>query len=369
MSDSESGNMASVEQERDTFIERMLQSAGGLFDIFSIYIGHQLGYFRALADAGSLTYLDLAKRTGTHARYVREWLEHATVTGLVRVEDETADAESRRFLLPAGHIEPLLERDSLNYIAPLAQLLVSVTRPVDQLLEVYKHGGGLPLSAYGTDFLEGQGNINRAAFLYQLGSEWIPAMPDVHARLMSDPPARAADFGCGVGWSSIGLAQSYPNVHIDGFDLDEPSIDIARANAREAGVDERVNFHVRDAGDPDFAGRYDLVIALECLHDMSDPVGALKTMKSLAGEQGTVFIVDERVGDVFTSTGNDVEPMMYGWSFLHCLPVGMFEQPSAATGTVMRTSTLLDYATRAGFRDVEVLPVDNFFFRMYRLVN
>lgn len=369
MTDSEDRNIELVEQERDAFIERMLQSAGGLFDIFSIYIGHQLGYFRALAGAGSLTYPELANRTGTHARYVREWLEQATLTGLIRVEDETQDAENRRYLLPAGHIEPLLERDSLNYIAPLAQLLVSVTRPIDQLLDVYRHGGGIPLSAYGTDFLEGQGNINRAAFLYQLGSEWIPAMPDVHTRLNADPPARVADFGCGVGWSSIGIAKSYPHVQVDGLDLDQPSIDIARANAEEAGVSDRVKFHVRDASDPDFAGRYDLVLALECIHDMSDPVGALKTMKGLAGEQGTVFVVDERVGDVFTSTGNDVESMMYGWSFMHCLPVGMLDQPSAATGTVMRASTLRDYASQAGFRDVEVLPVDNFFFRMYRLIN
>ena len=126
---------------------------------------------------------------------------------------------------------------------------------------------------------------------------------------------------------------------------------------------------MRDASDPNFAGNYDLVVALECVHDMSDPVGALKTMRGLAGERGTVLVVDERVGDEFTAASNDVERMMYGWSILHCLPVGMAQEPSAGTGTVMRASTLRQYASQAGFRDLEVLPVDNFFFRLYRLIN
>ncbi|MGH2520894.1 MAG: methyltransferase domain-containing protein, partial [Anaerolineales bacterium] len=158
-----------------------------------------------------------------------------------------------------------------------------------------------------------------------------------------------------------------PNAQVDGFDLDGPSIESAHANAREAGLTGRVHFHVRDAGDPSLAGRYDLVTAFECVHDMADPVGALRTMRNLAGERGAVLIVDERVGDSFTATGNDVEWMMYGWSVLHCLLVGMADPPAAGTGTVMRTDTLRRYAQEAGFREVEVLPVDNFFFRFYRL--
>lgn len=192
-------------------------------------------------------------------------------------------------------------------------------------------------------------------------------MADVHARLQAETPARVADVGCGVGWSSIGIAHAYPRVQVDGYDLDEPSIEMARANARDAGLSDRVAFHVRDAGDRALAGRYDLVAAFECIHDMSNPVGALRMMRQLAGDNGVVFIVDERVGDRFTATGNDVEWMMYGWSVLHCLPVGMADQPSAETGTVMRTDTLRRYASEAGFRSVEVLPIENFFFRCYRL--
>jgi SAM-dependent methyltransferase len=154
---------------------------------------------------------------------------------------------------------------------------------------------------------------------------------------------------------------------VDGFDLDRPSIMRARANASEAGLNGRVNFQVRDAGDPALGGSYDLAIALEAIHDMSDPVGVLQSMKRLVGRDGAVIVGDERVGETFTSSGNDVEWMMYGWSVLHCLPVGLANDPSVGTGTVMRASTLRDYALEAGFRDVQVLPIDNFFFRFYRL--
>jgi SAM-dependent methyltransferase len=356
-----------IEQERDAFIERLLKSAGGVFDLFSVYIGDQLGYYRALKD-NWLTSAQLASQTKTNERYTREWLEQQTVSGILQVEDDSADAASRRFRLPEAHADVLTERDSLNYLTPLAQLVVSVTRPVEQLLDAYRTGKGVPYSAYGRDMVEGQGAMNRSTFLQEIGSSWLPSIPDLHSRLQADPPARVADFGCGVGWSSIGIAQTYPKVLVDGYDLDAPSIDAANANARDMNISDRVKFHVRDAGDLALAGQYDLVTAFECVHDMSNPVAALQSMRRLAGRGGTVLIVDERVGDRFTAKGNDVEWMMYGWSVLHCLPVGMEEKPSAETGTVMRSDTLRRYATDAGFREVEVLPIENFFFRIYRLI-
>lgn len=354
--------------QRDAFIERMLKSTSGLFDIFTIYIGDRLGFYQALAGGASVTSIELAARTGAHERYAREWLEQQTVTGILEVENPEAEATARRFRLPAPYAEVLAGRDSLNYLAPLAQLAVGAALPVHAVLNAFRTGGGVPFGDYGVDVREGQAGMNRAMFLQELGQKWLPAIPDIHARLQADPPARVADFGCGAGWSSIGIAQAYPKVQVDGFDLDEPSIDLARANLRETNLNGRVKFQVRDAGDPTLAGQYDLVTAFECVHDMSDPVKALQTMRRLIKITGTVIIVDERVGDTFTPTGNEVEWMMYGWSVLHCLPVGMADHPAAGTGTVMRTDTLRGYARQAGFRDVEVLPIDNFFFRFYRLI-
>jgi SAM-dependent methyltransferase len=357
----------SYEKERDSFVERLLASTGGAFDIFTIYIGDRLGFYRSLGEQGAATSEELAARTGAYERYAREWLEQQTVVGILRVEDENADARSRRYRLPAGHKEVLVDRDSLNYLMPLVQMVTGAVRPMHQVLKAYRSGKGVPYPYYGADFREGQAGMNRAMFLRQLGTEWLPSIPDVHQRLMSDPPARVADIGCGGGWSSIGIAQAYPKAQVDGYDLDEPSVALAQVNVAEACLGERVRIQRRDAADPSLRGRYDLVTAFECVHDMSDPVGALRTMLGLVRDGGAVIVMDERVGDRFTAKGNEVEWMMYGWSVLHCLPVGKVDGHSAETGTVMRADTLKNYASKAGFCEVEVLPIDNFFFRFYRL--
>ena len=290
-------------EQRDALVERLIESTSGLFDIFTIYIGDRLGLYRTLADGKAITSSELAARTNTHERYIREWLEQQTVTGILKVEDERVEATSRRFYLPAGHIEVLVERDSLNYLAPLAQLAVGAVHPLTAVLDAFRNGGGVPFSDYGPDLREGQAGMNRAMFLQELGQVWLPAIPDIHARLQTDPPARIADLGCGAGWSSIGMAQAYPNILIDGYDLDEPSVELAQANLKTAGMNGRVKFHVRDAGDLTLAGRYDLVTAFECVHDMSDPVAALRTMHQLASKDGTVIIMDERVGRLLHRPG------------------------------------------------------------------
>jgi 2-polyprenyl-3-methyl-5-hydroxy-6-metoxy-1,4-benzoquinol methylase len=253
-------------------------------------------------------------------------------------------------------------------MTPLAQQIVGSARPLDKILEVYRRGGGLPFSEYGADMRVGQADMNRPMFLQQLGSEWLPAVPDVHARLQSSPPARVADIGCGVGWSGIAIAQSYPQVRVDGFDLDEASVLLAQENIRAAGLDERVSVSLRDAGAIELQGRYDLVVAFECVHDMSDPVSVLKTMRGLAGEKGSVIIMDERSLEFFQPCADGLEQYLYGFSILHCLPVGMLEQASVGTGTVMRPETLEGYAAQAGFSKLEILPIEHHVFRFYRLI-
>ncbi len=353
--------------QRDAFAEKLLASLGGAFNIFTVYIGVRLGLYDAFVKHGTMTSAELASRAGVQERYVREWLEQQTVAGILAVEDPGAPGNTRRYALPPGHAEVLTERDSLDYMAPITRLAVGAFKPVSAVLEAFRNGGGVPYADYGIDLVEGQSDINRAAFLHLIGREWIPTMIDVHERLQADPPARVADFGCGAAWSSIGIARAYPGVHVDGFDVDEASITLARKNVAEAGVTDRVQLHVRDAGDPALAGQYDFVTAFECIHDMSQPVAALRVMRSLLGEGGVCLVADERVGDLFTEKGNDVEWMMYGWSVLHCLPVGMADEPSAGTGTVMRRPTFERYAQEAGFKKVTVLPIENLFFQFYRL--
>jgi SAM-dependent methyltransferase len=300
-------------------------------------------------------------------RYVREWLEQQAAGGILAVDEVDAAADARRFSIPPGHDEALLEPDSLLYAVPGARAAVATMRPYPQLLEAYRSGGGVPYAEYTREFQHAQADSNRATYLRLLGSEWLPAIPDVHARLLADPPARVADVACGAAWSSIAIARAYPSVTVDAFDLDESSMELARANVDAAGLGDRIALLRRDAADPELEGGYDLVTIFEAVHDMARPVDALRALGRLLADGGTVLVADERTEDRFTAPAGERERYQYGWSILHCLAVGMVEAPSAGTGTVMRAATFERYAREAGFGRVDVLPIEHESFRLYRV--
>jgi SAM-dependent methyltransferase len=352
---------------RDALVGRLIGAALGAVDLLNVYLGDRLGLYQGLVEVGLATSSELAARTGVHERYAREWLEQQAVTGLVDVDDVGAEAAQRRYALPAGHDEVLTAPDSLHHLAYLSRLVASIGQVTPKLLEAYRTGDGVAWADFGADMREAQAAQNRPIFRALLGTEWLPRIPDVHGRLRADPPGRVADVGCGAGWSSIAIAEAYPTVLVDGFDLDEASIAVARANAADHGVADRVRFDVRDITDPGLTGRYDLVAGFEMLHDLARPVDALAAMRRLLADGGTVLIVDERVAESFTVPGDALERLFYGFSTLCCLPTGMADQPSAATGTVMRPATLRSYAHAAGFGDVTVLPIEHDLFRFYRL--
>ena len=353
---------------RDALSERLFGAALGAYELLTVHLGDRLDYYRALAGRDGSTPAELAAATGTDERYAREWLEQQAVAGILEVDDVDAEPEERRFSLSPGHAEVLIDRDSLAHITPLARFGVSFAHVLPAVEGAFRTGGGVSWEAFGELGREAQGDANRPIFANLLGSEWLPAILDVHERLLADPPARVADVACGAGWSSIAIARAYPKVVVDGFDLDEASVELARANLAEAEVADRVSFQHRDAGAPELAGSYQLVTVFEAIHDMSRPVEVLRTLRGLAAEDGVVIVMDEKVADTFTAPGDEVERLMYTYSILCCLPVGRSDTPSAATGTVMRTDTLRGYATDAGFADVEVLPIEHEVFRLYRLV-
>jgi len=351
--------------ERDAFSERLSASFLGYFDVLAIRLGDRLGLYRAIAEGGPQTPAELATRANIAERYAREWLEQQSVSGILRVEGAgTSDA---RFELPAAHAEVLLDADSLAYSMPSVRNLMILPGVFDQLVEAYRTGGGVPWDAYGAAGREGVGEGNRPRYLQVLTQEWIPAIPDVHVRLRDGRPARVADVGCGTGWSSIAFALAYPHALVHGFDLDAPSIDLARANARASGVDDRATFDARDAGEPGDAGAYDLVTFFECLHDMAHPVHALSAARTMLADGGAVLVADEKTNDAFTGQPDDDERYHYGWSLFACLPAAMTEPDSAGTGTVMRPSTLERYANQAGLGRFQVLPIDDDAFRLYLL--
>lgn len=353
-------------RQRDALGERLFDAARAVLDTYAVHIGDRLGLYRALAGNGAMTAAALARAAAIHPRYAREWLEQQAVTGIVEVDNADADPAKRRFTLPAGHAEALVDRDSLAYAAPLARMAVALGRPLPELLEAYRSGGGVPWTAYGDDGRESQADMNRVEFIHRLGSEWLPSLSDVHERLQA-PGARIADLACGSGWSSIAMARAYPEAHVDGFELDAASIELARAAAEAEGLGDRVRFHLRDVTAPGpQADGYNLVTVFEAIHDMAHPVEALRAMRELAAPEGAVLVMDERTNDRLT-VGDPSEQFLYGVSVMVCLPTAMDEEDSAATGTVMRRDTFAGYARAAGFRDVEVLGIEHESFRFYRL--
>lgn len=348
----------------DEFAEQLFGDALGAFNVMSIYVGEKLGAYEALAQHGPQTVAELATRVHAHERYVREWAEQQAASSILACLNPDDPPAERRFELPPGHADVLCNRDSLAYLAPFVRMVVGAGMQMEPLLAAYRTGGGVSWAQFGDDMRSGQAEMNRPWFLTALGSEWFPAVP----QLELGPGRRVADIGCGEGWSSIAIAEAYPGVIVDGFDLDGPSIDHARANAKARRVADRVTFHHADASGLREAGGYDLVTAFECIHDMSDPVGALTTMRRLAAPGGRVIVMDEAVGEQFTGAADEIERLFYGFSLFVCLPDGMSHQPSAGTGTVMRPSTLAGYATDAGFTRVDVLPVENDLWRFYELV-
>jgi precorrin-6B methylase 2 len=318
---------ADAEKTPDALVARLFEASLGMFDVMSVYLGDRLGLYRALRDGGPATAADLATRAGIDERYAREWLEQQAATGILDVDDLAAVSDRRRYLLPDAYVDPLLNPDSPYSIAPLARSVVACAKVLPQLLQAYQSGGGVEWSAYGPDMIEAQGDFNRPWLVNSFGTELLPAMPAIHERLVADPPARVADVACGVGWAAIAIARAYPNVHVDGFDLDEASIKLARENAQRAGVSDRVTFAVRDAADPAAAGRYDLAVVIEAIHDLSRPVEVLAALKQMLRSDGVALIADEKTEDSFTAPAGENERMYYGYSVFTCRRRGPSDRP------------------------------------------
>ncbi len=352
----------------NALVGRLFEASLGAMDIAAVYIGDRLGLYRDLAASGPTSAAQLATRTGMAERYAHEWLEQQAVSGLLEVAGEGGSPTGREYVLPPAHAAALTDPDSLSSIAPLARAVVASMMAMPQLLDAYRTGAGVPWAAYGRDMIESQGDFNRPWILHRLAAEYLPSIPDVHARLIADPPARIADVACGVGWASMAIARAYPKVRIDGYDPDPSSIDIARTLAVQGGMSDRVRFHARDAVALSDSGPYDLAIVVEAIHDMSRPVDVLRAIHRGLAPGGTLIVADERVGSSFSAPGDEIERLMYGFSVLVCLPAAMDEQPSAATGTVMRPDTFKGYATEAGFREVSVLDhIEHDTLRFYRV--
>ena len=356
--------MSASQQTADEVAERLFGSLLGTVEILSVYIGDRLGWYRSLASEGPASSVELAQRTDTQVRYAREWLEQQAVAGLLTAESDGAP-DDRRFAIPPSTAEVMTDPTSLAYLAPFSRVIGAVGPVLPQLLEAYSNGGGVSWDALGNDARESQADANRPWYEKQLGPA-LASVPAVH-EVLSAPSCRVLDVGCGGGWSSISLARAYPSATVLGVDIDQPSVDLATANARAAGVGARARFLCQDAASlPERT--VDVAFAFECLHDMPRPVEVLSAVRRALAPGGSLIVMDEAVAEAFAPDGNDLERIMYGFSLLVCLPDGLSSPPSVGTGTVMRPSTLQRYGETAGFAACEILPIEDFgFWRFYRL--
>lgn len=350
----------------EVIAERLMAAALGGMEMMAIHLGSRLGWYQALAGNGPLTSVELARLSGTVERYAREWLEHQAASGYLDLHHDDGDPATRSYRIHPGATEVFTDADSVNHVAPISGFLAAIGQVMPRLVEVYRDGGGVSWEELGADARLAQGALNRPLFLHQLTQEVFPQIPDMHARLAAG--ALIADIGCGEGWSAIGVARGYADVVVEGFDVDAASIEAASRHAWTAGVGDRVSFTRADAADlVDRDGRYGVVAAYECVHDMADPVAVLAAMRRISAPGAYVLVMDERTEDAFVAPAVPTERLFYGYSLLCCLPDGLSAERSVGTGTVMRPETLRRYATDAGFASVEILPVEHETFRFYRL--
>jgi 2-polyprenyl-3-methyl-5-hydroxy-6-metoxy-1,4-benzoquinol methylase len=351
------------EQRRDALAERLFASLLSGAELLSVDIGRRLGLYGGLQELGAVAPAEFAARAGVAERYAREWLEQQAVAGIIDVDDPELPAAQRRYQLPAGHAAVLVDEESPAYLMGAAPSLTGLALTLGAVVDAYRSGRGVPYADFGADIRHGIGAFNRPMFVNELGT-WLRALPDVLERLTRG--GRVLDVGCGTGWSSIAIARQFPRVTVHAIDLDEASIEDARANARQAGLADRVTFDVVNATEFATAERFDLVCMFEALHDMGSPVEALRRIRAALAPGGAVLIADERVADTFTAPGDEVERFMYAWSVLHCLAATVAESADVANGTVLRERTAHAWAREAGFSGIETLPVDNDFWRFYR---
>ncbi|GAA1321331.1 methyltransferase domain-containing protein [Actinocatenispora thailandica] len=348
--------------------ERIFTAGVAAAELAGVYLGVVLGLYRPLADPANLTCAELAACTGVDRRYAREWLQGQVISGFVTTSGP--DLETATFSLPPGGRDVLVDELSPTYLAALAQFPAALGRAMPALVRAYRSGSGVPLDEYGADGVTAQAALNRPAYHNELAESWIAAIPDLAARLADrDHPARVADLGCGGGWAGISLAVRYPQITVDAYDADRTSVSFARRNAADSDVADRVVARVHDLAEPlPDETRYDLVMLLECVHDMAYPARVLATARNCLAPDGVVLVMDEATDDELIAPTDDPVQRFFGAiSPIWCLPQGRSAPDADPVGTVIRASRMAELAAEAGFDRTEILPIENPFYRFYRM--
>jgi SAM-dependent methyltransferase len=336
------GHAPRIDQERlNQFLEKAVGDMGAAMHATLIVVGDKLGLYKGMAGAGPIAPEELAARTGTTERYVREWLNANAASGYV-----TYDAETRRYTLPPEQAFALAAEDSPVFLPGFFQAVASCFRDEPKITEAFRSGKGVGWHEHDSDLFEGTHRFFRPNYIANLLSSWIPALNGVGRALQRG--AKVADIGCGYGASTLLMAKEYPNSRFFGFDYHEPSIAAARKNAERQGVEDRVTFSVAHA--KNFPGAdYDFVAFFDCLHDMGDPVGASAHVLSTLKRDGTWMIVEPFAGDAVEDNLNPVGRVFYSASTMICTPASKAQEVGLALGAQAGEGRIRDVVTKGGF--------------------
>jgi ubiquinone/menaquinone biosynthesis C-methylase UbiE len=331
-----------VDMERlMSFVFRAVEEVGASLGTALVVMGDKLGLYRAMAGAGQLTSAELAERTGTTERYVREWLNAQAAGGFVEY-----DADTGRYSLPPEQAVALTDESSPAYLPGFFQIALGSIIDSPRIAEVVRTGGGVGWHDHVSDVHEGCERFFRPGYNAHLVTEWLPALDGLVDRLSAG--ASVADVGCGHGASTILMAQAFPASSFVGCDYHEGSIATARTRAGEAGVSDRVRFEVAPASG--FPGQgYDLVTMFDCLHDMGDPEGAARHVRQSLVPDGTWMIVEPAAGDRVEDNLNPVGRAYYSFSTLLCTPCSLSQEVGLALGAQAGEARIRDIVTKAGF--------------------
>jgi SAM-dependent methyltransferase len=326
----------------NAFLGRALNDMGAAFQTALIILGERLGLYRAMAGAGALSPAELAKKTDTDERYVREWLCAQAASGYVEY-----DAKSEKFTLPDEQALLLAVDSGPAYLPAAYQIIASTVVDEPQLRETFKTGFGFGWHQHCADLFEGTERFFRPSYAGNLISSWIPALDGIEAKLKAG--ARVADVGCGHGASTLLMARAYPKATFVGYDYHAPSIEKARQRAKDEGLGDRITFGV--AGAKDFPGKeFDMVAFFDCLHDMGDPVGAAEHVRAALKPDGTWFIVEPAAGDKVEENLNPVGRVFYAASTMICTPASRSQEVGLALGAQAGEARLRDVAKKGGFK-------------------
>jgi len=335
--------MAFDETKMQAFVGKALGDLGGALTASLAVIGDKLGLYRAMAGAGPLTAAELAERTGTFERCVREWLAAQAASGYVE-----HDAATGRYVLPDEHVPVLVDEDSPACMLGGFQGMTAAMRASAKVVEAFRTGAGVGWHEHDPELFLGTERFFRPGYNANLVDSWIPALEGVEQKLAAG--ASVADVGCGFGASTVIMAKAYPRSSFVGFDYHPASIEAATERAERAGVADRVRFEVASA--KKYPGSYDLVTFFDCLHDMGDPVGAARHVRSSLAPGGTWMLVEPFAHDRVEDNLNPVGRVFYSVSTMVCTQASLAQEVGLALGAQAGEGRLRDVLQQAGFGHV-----------------